>query len=385
MEAGTAAERRRRGRRRSPTCCRRRRSSTATARRRAPQGRRRRGATSPSPRSATIVAEIGLGLIDLGIQPGDRVCLLANTRPEWTYADFAISSAGAVVVPIYPTNSPEECEWVTGNSESVASSARTPSRSPRSSRSATACPTCATIIVIDPRRRPTWPTRSRSTSCASAAAAATRAELEARTDGRHARRPLHLHLHVGHDRARRRAACSTHGNYRSRARHGRAERRLAPRQDDVVYLFLPLAHAFALLIQLGAFDIGATIAYWGGDTKQIVPELSRGPADLPPLGAAHLREALHARHGPRRRRSRSPRRPQVGAEGPRPARRAGEPVPAELQAALRRTPTSSSSRTSARPFGGRLREAVTGAAPIAKEILEFFYALRRAGASRATA
>src|SRR3954454_13454239 len=66
------------------------------------------------------VREVGLGLIDLGIEPGDRVCILAKTRLEWTLCDFAISSAGGVVVPIYPTNSPEECEWVAGNSESVA-------------------------------------------------------------------------------------------------------------------------------------------------------------------------------------------------------------------------------------------------------------------------
>src|ERR671922_367550 len=67
-----------------------------------------------------VVREIGLGLIDLGIEPGERVCILSKTRLEWTYCDFAISSAGAVVVPIYPTNSPEECEWVVGNSDAVA-------------------------------------------------------------------------------------------------------------------------------------------------------------------------------------------------------------------------------------------------------------------------
>ncbi len=67
-----------------------------------------------------VVSEIGRGLIDLGIAPGDRVSLLCTTRPEWTYVDFAISTTGAVVVPIYPTNSPEECEWVVGNSESGA-------------------------------------------------------------------------------------------------------------------------------------------------------------------------------------------------------------------------------------------------------------------------
>ena len=63
-----------------------------------------------------IVREVGLGLIALGIQPGERVCLLSKTRVEWTYCDFALATAGAVVVPIYATNSPEECEWVAGNS-----------------------------------------------------------------------------------------------------------------------------------------------------------------------------------------------------------------------------------------------------------------------------
>src|SRR6478735_10241617 len=64
------------------------------------------------------VSEIARGLIDLGLVAGDRVALLCTTRVEWTFADFAITSAGGVVVPVYPTNSPEECAWVAGNSES---------------------------------------------------------------------------------------------------------------------------------------------------------------------------------------------------------------------------------------------------------------------------
>jgi long-chain acyl-CoA synthetase len=66
------------------------------------------------------VSELARGLVDLGIRQGDRVGLLCTTRPEWTYADFAITSAGGVVVPIYPTNSPEECEWVLGDAGAVA-------------------------------------------------------------------------------------------------------------------------------------------------------------------------------------------------------------------------------------------------------------------------
>src|SRR3954466_16253179 len=65
----------------------------------------------------TITSEIARGLIDLGLQPGDRAAVLCNTRPEWTYASFGIASAGGVVVTLYPTNSPEECEWVAGHSE----------------------------------------------------------------------------------------------------------------------------------------------------------------------------------------------------------------------------------------------------------------------------
>src|SRR5438045_9444915 len=69
---------------------------------------------------AEIVQEIGLGLIDLGLQAGERICILANTRPEWSYADMGATSTGAVVVPIYQTNSPEECLWVISDSDACA-------------------------------------------------------------------------------------------------------------------------------------------------------------------------------------------------------------------------------------------------------------------------
>ena len=83
--------------------------------------------TSRAPGSARTYAEVGetvkalsLGLIDLGIAKGDKVAILANTRPEWTYFDFAALTAGATVVPIYQTNSPEECQYVLENSDAKA-------------------------------------------------------------------------------------------------------------------------------------------------------------------------------------------------------------------------------------------------------------------------
>ena len=53
-----------------------------------------------------IVKEVSLGLQSLGIERGDKVGILSNTRPEWTYSDFGILTAGGTVVPIYQTNSP---------------------------------------------------------------------------------------------------------------------------------------------------------------------------------------------------------------------------------------------------------------------------------------
>src|ERR1700753_409450 len=64
-----------------------------------------------------IVKPLALGLVALGVEKGDRVSILGNTRPEWTYFDFAALSIGATVVPIYQTNSPEECAYVLENSD----------------------------------------------------------------------------------------------------------------------------------------------------------------------------------------------------------------------------------------------------------------------------
>ena len=63
------------------------------------------------------VRKLALGLIALGIEKGDKVSILGNTRVEWTYFDFAALTAGATVVPIYQTNSAEECEYVLENSD----------------------------------------------------------------------------------------------------------------------------------------------------------------------------------------------------------------------------------------------------------------------------
>ena len=99
---------------------------------------------------ANIVQEIGLGLIDVGIQPGERLCILANTRPEWSYVDMAATSTGAVVVPIYPTNSPEECLWVISDSGATTIVCENEEQCAKIAAIRDQVPQLKTVIVIEP-------------------------------------------------------------------------------------------------------------------------------------------------------------------------------------------------------------------------------------------
>ncbi|MFI6468657.1 AMP-dependent synthetase/ligase [Streptomyces sp. NPDC050516] len=62
------------------------------------------------------VRAVAKGLIASGVEAGDRVALLSRTRYEWVLLDFAIWSAGAVTVPVYETSSPEQIQWILGDS-----------------------------------------------------------------------------------------------------------------------------------------------------------------------------------------------------------------------------------------------------------------------------
>jgi long-chain acyl-CoA synthetase len=66
------------------------------------------------------VRHIALGLVGMGIQPRDRVALISENRPEWSIADLAILSIGAVSVPIYTTQSVDQIQFILEDSGSRA-------------------------------------------------------------------------------------------------------------------------------------------------------------------------------------------------------------------------------------------------------------------------
>ena len=316
-----------------------------------------------------IVREIALGLIDLGIAPGERVCILCTTRPEWTYADFAISSSGAVVVPIYPTNSPEECEWVVGNSEACAVVCENAEQVAKIVAVRERLPKLRHIVVVDP-----------SGEVADAIALDELRErgrggdegaLRERMDAVSPEDPFTF-IYTSGTTGPPKGCVLTHANYRMVM--NMAEGIDVVHTDEVVYLFLPLAHAFALLVQLLTLDLGSTIAYFGGDTRNIIPEVGEvKPTYLPSvprifekiytLATASLSDEDRAQ---------LERAVALGVNV-RDLQARGHDVPDELKAPF----AKADERVFAKVrgiFGGNLRQAVSGAAPIAPEILEFFYA-----------
>jgi long-chain acyl-CoA synthetase len=66
------------------------------------------------------VTAVAKGLVAAGVQPGDRVAVMSKTRYEWTVADFALFTVGAVVVPIYETSSAEQVQWILADSGATA-------------------------------------------------------------------------------------------------------------------------------------------------------------------------------------------------------------------------------------------------------------------------
>jgi long-chain acyl-CoA synthetase len=312
-----------------------------------------------------IVSEVGRGLIALGLAPGERVAILCNTRPEWAYASFAISSAGGVVVPIYPTNSPDECEWVAGNSESVFVVCEDAEQVAKIVAVRDRLPQLREIIVVDP--------------AGDVADAISLDDLRAKAAGVEARELAdrtaavgpgdpYTFIYTSGTTGPPKGCVLTHGNYRS-VLDMVNERGSIGGEDDLIYLFLPLAHAFALLIQLAAVDLGTPIAYYGGDTKAIVGELMEvKPTYLPSV--PRIFEKLYTLAQQQLTPAELDTIRSVGGQIADLEAR-GEAVPQELRDQFAELQPKADFVKNL--FGGRMREAVTGAAPIAHEILEFFW------------
>jgi long-chain acyl-CoA synthetase len=210
------------------------------------------------------VRAVAKGLVAAGVQAGDRVALISKTRYEWTLVDYAIWFAGAVTVPVYETSSADQIEWILGDSCAVAVVAEGPQHTARVAE-----------------RRPVLPDLHHVWSFADSAVEVLRrlgedisdAELERR---RMTATPLDLAtiIYTSGTTGRPKGCELTHGNFMTEL--GVAVPALAElfeADDASTLLFLPLAHVFARIIQVGAVKARVRVGH-SADIKRLLPDLA---------------------------------------------------------------------------------------------------------------
>jgi long-chain acyl-CoA synthetase len=314
------------------------------------------------------VRELALGLVDLGVGRGDKVSILANTRPEWTYFDFAALSIGATVVPIYQTNSPEECQYVLENSDAKVVVVEDDEQLEKIRAVRDQLPLLEQVVRMT----------GASDDAISLGDLATRgagrdaAEWEQRWKAV-APEDICTFIYTSGTTGPPKGCVISHGNYR--AMLDMVNEASTIEGEDLTYLYLPLAHSFALLIQLGSFDLGATIAYWERDPLKIMPNL----AELKPTyfpSVPRIFEKIYTLATSSMEKEGGLKKAifdwSIGVGGKmREVERAGRKPGFLLRKRYEFADRKVLSKIRGL-FGGKLRLAVSGAAPISPDILRFF-------------
>ena len=315
-----------------------------------------------------IVRKLALGLMDLGIDKGDKVSILANTRPEWSYFDFAALTAGATVVPIYQTNSAEECQYVLENSDAKAVIVEDSEQLEKVRAVRDRCPKLEHVVRMTGQSEDAISMEELAERGASADPAAWEGRWRSVTPD-----DICTFIYTSGTTGPPKGCVISHGNYRSML--DMVHEMNVIEDEEVTYLFLPLAHSFALLVQFGSFDLGATLAYWERDPLKIVPNLAEVKPTYFPSVPRIFEKVYTAATASVEKEGGLKKAVFDWAIGigkrVRELERAGK-KPNPLLALQHRIADKQVLSKIRGLFGGRLRLAVTGAAPINPEILEFF-------------
>jgi long-chain acyl-CoA synthetase len=324
------------------------------------------------------VREVALGLIALGRQPGDAVGILSQSRGEWVRADVAILSIGGVTIPVYPTYPPETLAYIVRDSETRTLFVEDAQQLGKVLGAAPEMPSLETVVLIqgsagapgDGRRIRVLDWEGlRLLGREASDPGALEARLAQLKPG-----DVATIVYTSGTTGSPKGVVQTHGNHL--AALDMIAQTSGVREGDVHLLFLPLAHSFARMEGFLGIRLGLTTAF--AESIERLPENLRevspdflcsvprvfekvyarilsGVAAAPPL----RRRIFHWALGVGRRASRLERDGQALPAGLRVQKAlADRLVFGKLRAAL----------------GGRLRFCVSGGAPLAAEIAEFFHA-----------
>jgi len=321
------------------------------------------------PELGSAVEDIALGLIALGIEPGDHVAILSDTRLEWTLADLGTLCAGAVVVPVYQTSSPEEVSYVLEHSGARLIFCEDERQLAKVSEIRARCPRLEHVVVLTgapDEAISLAELRGRGSSVG-------RKELDRRLREASAEDAATI-VYTSGTTGPPKGCVLTHANLLATVRMYADALELG-REPFSIFMFLPLAHVLARITQLTALQLGGTIVYWRRDPARLLEDLAEtGPTHFPSV--PRVFEKIHARAVSGVEEAAAPKRAlfrwalATGA-AMRECERRGDRAGVLLRArhALADRLVLSKVREL---FGGRLQLALTGAAPIGRQVLEFF-------------
>jgi long-chain acyl-CoA synthetase len=203
------------------------------------------------------------GLIAAGIQIGDRVAIMARTRYEWTILDFAIWYAGGCVVPIYETSSAEQVDWILNDSGAVGLIVETPTHKELA------------LTVLPSHTKHVWVmTEDVLSTLRNAGSNISDDEIDRR---RNALVPSSLAtlIYTSGTTGRPKGVQLTHSNFLSECGNvveGASDLFLKPGGSTL--LFLPVAHVFGRMVQIGAIRAGLHLAHCSDPVGRLQPDMA---------------------------------------------------------------------------------------------------------------
>jgi long-chain acyl-CoA synthetase len=213
---------------------------------------------------AAQVAGVAKGLVAGGVQPGDRVGLLAKTRYEWTVLDYAIWTAGAVVVPIYETSSPDQIAWILSDSGARSVVVETAEHAAAVDSVRDEAPELGSVWVIED---------GALDSLTSAGADVPDDELAARR-ATLTSASLATLIYTSGTTGRPKGCELTHANFLFEIRNGMSLLGNYLDEKGSLLLFIPLAHVLARVLEVGAINTRTVIGHTP-DVKDLLGDLGR--------------------------------------------------------------------------------------------------------------
>ncbi len=314
--------------------------------------------------AAVRVERLANGLLARGVRKGDAFAILARTSIDWALFDFALGLVGAVATPIYPNSAAAEVDYILGHCEAVGVLCENAEQAAQlverggDLRRLRHVLTFADLAPLEDE--------------GSAFANARPDALDEAVAAVHEDDVFTLQYTSG-TTGPPKGCIVTHRNYYAMA----AVIDHLPgyvRDDDLMLLYLPLAHNFGRLMHLSGAYVGYTIAFLADPLQTADALLTVRPTVLPSVPRVYEKvhtavvSAIDEERGVKRRLAEWSLR--VGRETGR-LEAAGTPVPAGLR--LRRRLADRLVFTKIRGrLGGRLRTPVSGGAPLGREVAEFF-------------